>query len=388
MTAERLIECIGMIDEKLISEALEYAPKRRPKHIAAYLSAAACVCIAVTAAVIIGGRNSDIETIPESSLTTIIESREHVQTTYNAPAETTWHCEPPETEKTAPTVTESDKVFTAATEATSVTSETTASLPESTTSSEITSPSESAAETGSVSDNPETALVPRWEELSELERYPEIILGERRYSLAANLKFTEEDVYFLKNGEVTGMDEYTGEIKTKKCGLYAVRNFDTDYMLAICVDDGTYVGYTSVDYKTETLKEYLIGTNFFGRYEDMMVQSLDMYDDEGSYYISYDLDDADALAEEFLLSNGDAPHVSERISQIEGIYWMDGIYIVIRVYKGGYLHVAGMGADRYFYIGEEAYDSLLEYLEENAETEKVYYIRYSDVSGDDVDILE
>ncbi len=112
MTAERLIDCIGLIDEKFISEAEGYVPARRIKHIAAYLSAAACICIAVTAMVVISGRSGDIETIPESSLTSITEVQEPVQTTYSAPAETTWQCEPPETEKTVPTDTESDVVFT------------------------------------------------------------------------------------------------------------------------------------------------------------------------------------------------------------------------------------------------------------------------------------
>lgn len=108
MTAERLIDCIGLIDERFISEAEGYVPVRRTKHIAAYLSAAACVCIAVTAAVIISGRSGDIGTIPEGSLTSITEVQEPVQTTYSAPAETTWQCEPPETEKTVPTDMEKD----------------------------------------------------------------------------------------------------------------------------------------------------------------------------------------------------------------------------------------------------------------------------------------
>jgi len=392
MTAERLIDCMGMIDEKFITEAEGYVPARRTKHIAAYLSAAACICIAVTAAVIISGRSGDIGTIPESSLTRITEVREPVQTTYSAPAETTWQCEPPETEKTLPTDTESDKeVYTEKTEAVTTPDETERTTADTTeTTYAPTETKRTTAGTTETTDIPEDVIVPRWEDLSEIERYTTIHYRGGRYSLAMNHKFTEEEVYFLENGEVQGMDEYSGEIKTKPCGLYAVKRMDINYMIAVYTEDGMYTGYRNSGYKTERLDEYLngtdyIGTDFTAESESITVNSHDMVDDEGCYYIRYEIPDARGYFENLLLSNGDAPFVSDQsVAYKERLEVCDEKYRYISIYDGGYLYLSSMYADQYFYIGEEAFNELKAYLEENAETEKVYY----NTGGDDVDIPE
>ena len=383
MTAERLIDCIGLIDERFISEAERYVPARRTKHIAAYLSVAACVCVAVTAAVIISGRSEDIGTIPEGSLTSITEVQEPVQTTYSAPAETTWQCEPPETEKTLPTDTESDKeVYTEKTEAVTTPDETERTTAGTTETTDFTTAN------FTTTDIPEDVIEPRWEDLSEIERYKTIYYQGGRYSLSMNKKFTEEEVYFLENGEVQGMDEYSGEIKTKPCGLYAVKRMDINYMIAVYTEDGMYTGYKNSGYKTERLDEYLNGTDFIGTVftaesKSITVKSRDMFDDEGSYNICYDIPDAREYFENLLLSNGDAPFVSDQSVVFKNhLKVCDEKYRYISIYDGGYLYLAGMYANQYFYIGEEAFSELKAYLEENAETEKVYYIYKTDDGGD------
>ncbi len=370
MTAEKLIDCIGMIDEKFISEAVGYVPKRRARHIAAYLSVAACVCVAVTAAVLISGGGADIKTLPDGSLTTISEVREPVQTTYSTPAQTTvWVREPPET---VPTGTESshsvtEKIGTETLpEETHVTSNDLLVVTEQTTSASTSMGGE--PETGT-----ETAIVPRWEDLSVIEKYPELYCHGIKYGLSVNDKFTEEEVNFYGNGNVTGMDEYTGEIKTKDCGFYTVSGMDSSYMLAVYTGDGMYTGYMNSSYRTNTLGEYLDGTDFIGRHGFVTVKSSDMSDDTGSYYIRYDLEDVKEFTEDFLLSNSDAPFISECINSWEGIFWSDESFSLIRVYEGGYLYLAGMPADKYFLIGETGFSELTAYLEENAGTEKVYY---------------
>ncbi len=394
MTAERLIDCMGMIDEKFITEAEGYVPARRTKHIAAYLSAAACICIAVTAAVVISGRDGRIETLPENSLTSITEVCEPVQTTYSAPAETTWQCEPPETEKAVPIYTESGEVLLTVQIETETAPEKTERTTAGTTETTY-APTETDRTTvgpTETTDIPEDVLVPRWEDLNEIERYTELYYQGERYSLSMNSKFTEEEVYFLENGEVLGMDEYSGEIKTKPCGLYAVKNIDVNYMLAVYTEDGMYTGYRNSGYETERLDEYLNGTDYIGRNyidsnEFIIVKSDDMFDDEGSYYIRYDIPDARGYFENLLLSNGDAPFVTDQsvVYKGIGISVCDEKYRYISIYNGGYLYLSSMYADQYFYIGEEAFNELKAYLEENAETEKVYY---NTGSGDDVDILE
>ncbi len=377
MTAERLIDCIGLIDERFISEAESYVPKRGIKHIAAYLSAAACICIAVTAAVLMSGRDGRIETLPENSLTSITQVCEPVQTTYSTPAETTWQCEPPETEKTVPTDTESDVVFTEKIE--------TETSPDET---DWTTVGPTETTNFTTADVPEDVIVPRWEDLNEIERYTELYYQGERYSLSMNSKFTEEEVYFLENGEVLGMDEYSGEIKTKPCGLYAVEGMDINYMLAVYTEDGMYTGYRNSGYETERLDEYLNGTDYIGRNyidsnEFIIVRSNDMFDDEGSYYIRYDIPDAREYFENLLLSNGDAPFVTDQsVVYNKGISVCDEKYRYISIYNGGYLYLSSMYANQYFYIGEEADNELKEYLEENAETEKVYYNYNTDSGGD------
>ncbi len=355
MTAEKLIDCIGMIDEKLISEAVGYVPKRRQRHITAYLSAAACICIAVTAAVLISGRNDDIETIPDGSLTTITEVLEPVQTTYSALSQTA-ESEPSETAdttKNVPTDTEGSQSVTEKIE----------------TETHVTT-----GEAITVTDNvTESAVIPHWEELNEIERYPELYCGGVMYSLSVNDKFTEDEITFIRNGEITGMDEYTGEIKTKACGFYKVKKMSENYMLAVYTGDGMYTGYMNSGYKTETLGEYLDSTDFIGRHEFITMKSHDMSDDKGSFYIRYDIADIKKFTENFLRSNSDAPFVSERIESHEVIFCTDEKITVLRVYDGGYLHLAGMPADKYFLIGETGYSELTEYIEKSAATEKVYY---------------
>ena len=230
---------------------------------------------------------------------------------------------------------------------------------------------------------PETAVIPRWEEIPESERYNLLSIDGREYHLSDN-EIDAEKLTFYRNGEICGYDEYGMELRTVECAYYRIEGMSEEYAVAVFVADGSCRSFINPLYLPPTLGEYLDGTDYLSRRAEGVTSNEALFDKETEefYTIIYTLPDADKAVKEMLLSQTAAPLVvtepSYELSFFENIIFRivmsEG---VIEISSDGYMRIARV-SERYYDIGEDAAERFRLYAEENGAPQRIYLTNTGD----------
>lgn len=386
MTAFDIYSAVGNVGEDILEES-ETAPKKNIIKIMPVLAAAACfavLAVGLNRTLRDGGieeyasetypaAGSD-ETASEPETDVIVtESGDviyytSVQTAPVSPGETTTYYVPGQTSPEYTDGTETAEMFTEPYPY----NDSTAKAPAET---EPFDPSTTVAASDAESaDEEETAIVPRWEDMSDLERYIYLQYNGNEYSIATD-KFDESELTFLQNGELYGFDEMYGyydeeEYAAKRysvpCAFYKIKNVNENYMIAVRTADGRYTAFMNHSYRPDTLGSYLEDIDFSNRCKLTTIRSetyTTINNELQTQYFEYHLPGLQQAVEKLLAENSDTvpeinpPPVIDRYLIICG----NDTFPTVRISDGGYVGVLG----KYFKIGEDKTESFMDYIEEN-----------------------
>ena len=229
-----------------------------------------------------------------------------------------------------------------------------------------------AASDAEPDDEAETALVPKWADMSDMERYIYLEYNGNEYSITMN-KFDKSELTFLQNGRLYGFDEEHDEDcvgpvrRDMQCAFYKIKNVSENYMIAALTADGYYTAFVNYGYRPDTLGSYIGDIGFSNRFKLTTIHSQtdDLVDGEvDSRYFVHDLPDLQQAVEKLLAENSEAvPEINPPpVSDIYLIICGDDTFPTVRISEGGYVGVLG----KYFKIGEDKTESFMAYIEENA----------------------
>ena len=222
-------------------------------------------------------------------------------------------------------------------------------------------------------DTPETAIVPKWEDMTDLERYIYLSYNGSDYSITTE-HFDESELSFLGNGEIYGVfDELSvedweeGAKKTVPCGFYSINGISPEYMIAVPTSDGYYTGYVNHDFCGEDMGDYLKDTGFFVRNSFTVLYSGEKCD--GLDYYEYSLPDLIAVTDSILLSDKSVKAETNPPANTGTILYVvrSGGKVVFYVYEGGYVRIG----QKFFPVGKDKCAAFDEYVRENAEAQFV-----------------
>lgn len=242
-------------------------------------------------------------------------------------------------------------------------------LPETGTTANMTTAS-TANETAQ--DEEETAIVPRWADMSDMERYVYLQYNGNEYSITMD-KFDESELTFLQNGKLYGFDEEHAEDcegpvrRDMRCAFYKIKNVNENYMIAALTADGCYTAFRNHSYRPDTLGSYLEDIDFSNRCKLTTIHSETstlIGDELQTQYFEYRLPDLQQAVEKLLAENSNAvPEINPpSVLDIYLIICGDDTFPTVRISEGGYVGVLG----KYFKIGEDKTESFMAYIEENS----------------------
>ena len=232
----------------------------------------------------------------------------------------------------------------------------------------------------------EMAMLPRWEDLSPAQKFPEVKSGPYTYSTTAQPIEDEYISELISDTSLAGtlggfLKQYT---QTGK--IYSIRNISTDCAVAVKIgEESTYYVYVNSDYTPLTLGDFindldLKSTLVFGKaYKD----TYEFTDTSSSHTRRTYEDFDDSIIWDMLLSDTKAA----RTERTEYENTLNGIDISISLpllgYKNisfditddGYIVTNILATQKCFFIGTEKSAEFNEYLEKNVkynETTDVY----------------
>lgn len=360
MTAFDLFTAIGGVSEETLAETERSVPAKsvwlRPA-----VTAAACLILCI-AAVSVTQREQP-ETIPE------VSKPETSYETFFSESEAVTSSEAETKVPVSEDISESETVPSET--VSSVRSET---LPNETEQILETESDPSQTETSFTDiDTPETAIVPKWEDMTDLERYIYLSYNGSDYSITTE-HFDESELSFLGNGEIYGLfDELSvedweeGAKKTVPCGFYRINGISPEYMIAVPTSDGYYTGYVNHDFCGRDMGDFIKSTDFFTRNPFTVLYSGEKCD--GLDYCEYALPDLQNAANSILLSDKTVKAETNPPANTGAILYVvqSGDKAVFYVYEGGYVRIG----QKFFPVGKDKCAAFDEYVRENAEARLV-----------------
>ncbi|MGN0636941.1 MAG: hypothetical protein ACI4J0_01100 [Huintestinicola sp.] len=357
MTAFDLFTAIGGVSEKTLAETERAVPAKnvwlRPA-----VTAAACLILCIAAVSIMQREQS--ETIPEVS-----EQETSYETFFSESEAMT----PSEAETEVPTSEDITENETAPSEmASSIAMQNPPTMTEQVLETE-TAPSQTET-SFTDSDTPETAIVPKWEDMTDLERYIYLSYNGSDYSITTE-HFDESELSFLGNGEIYGLfDELSvedweeGAKKTVPCGFYRINGISPEYIIAVPTSDGYYTGYVNHDFCGRDMGDFIKSTDFFTRNPFTVLYSGEKCD--GLDYYEYSLPDLIAVTDSILLSDKSVKAETNPPANSGAILYVvqSGDKAVFYVYEGGYVRIG----QKFFFVGKDKCAAFDSYVRENAES--------------------
>lgn len=387
MTAFDIYSALGNVSEELLEESELPVTKAKPKGVL-YMAAAAA-CFAVLAVGLSHTlRNEGIEEYASETYSLTAERNEtvsdgetgvlltesgdviyytSVQTAPVSSGETTTYYVPGQTDESYSGSAETAEMFTEPYPYDDSTAKTPAET-------EPFDPSTTvaASDAESVVDEEETAIVPRWADMSDMERYVYLQYNGNEYSITMD-KFDESELTFLQNGKLYGFDEEHAEDcegpvrRDMRCAFYKIKNVNENYMIAALTADGCYTAFRNHSYRPDTLGSYLEDIDFSNRCKLTTIHSETstlIGDELQTQYFEYRLPDLQQAVEKLLAENSNAiPEINPPpVLDIYLIICGDDTFPTVRISEGGYVGVLG----KYFKIGEDKTESFMAYIEENS----------------------
>lgn len=374
MTAFDIYAAVGGVGEDILEES-EIMPKKKITKIIPLMAAAACFAV-FAVGISHALRNDNIEqpvtemtspasgnVVTENSLPeTGIDENETVTYAVTEPAD-----DEAETESNAPT------------ETAEMSTETSPVVTEETT----VGPTETTVNfTTTAIDEEEIVLIPKWEDLSDLDRYVYLEYAGNEYGITME-KFDKSELTFLRNSEIYGIDEYTDKKYSMECAVYKIDNIDAQYMVAVPTADGLYTGFKQNSFRYDTLGEAVDGTGILKR--NIIGDTVSISDDSARHTTIYTVPNLQQAVEKLLNS---APNTDVHVNPPNdrglvsySIYGKDG-KTVLQVYATGYVY---FGVS-YFSLGEEYAAEFIDYVMQNATN--IDIIPYDEPNPNDITIPE
>lgn len=384
MTAFEIYSAVGGVGEDILEES-EIMPKKKITKIIPLMAAAAC--FAVFAAGLSHALRSDNIEQPVTDISEI--------TTSPASGNSVTESSPPESYQPQTGIIWSDTVtYDVTHSASQTTAETDPNAPTET-AEMYTEPYPAVTEgttvcptdiTVSVIDDEaeeeEAVLIPKWEDLSDLDRYIYLDYAGSEYGITME-KFDKGELTFLRNGEIYGIDEYTDKKYSMECAVYKIKNISPEYMVAVPTADGKYTGFKQYHFWYDTLGEAVEGTGILKR--NIIGDTVSISDDSARQTTVYTVPDLQQAAEKLLSSAPDtAVHVNPPndmgfVSYC--VYGKDG-KTVLKVYTTGYIY---FGVS-YFNLGAEYAAEFIDHIKQNAADVEI--IPYDEPDPNDLVIPE
>lgn len=386
MTAFDIYSAVGDVGEDILEES-EIVPKKKITKIIPLMAAAACFAV-FAAGISHTLRNDNIEqpvtemTYPESGS---LMTESGLPETGTVWSDTVTYVTYDVTESMPQT---KDDGFTvpanadpnAPTETTEMHTETYPAVTEETTVNFTTSDILEEEEEEEV----ESIGVPKWEDLSDMEKYVCLEYNGNEYNITLK-HFNGNELTFLQNGRLYGS---VGPAKrySDPCVFYKINNISPDYMIAVLTADGKYTGFENSSYYAETLADHLAETDFLKYVDEGKTVSIS--DDTERIITNYTLADLPAAVRKLMSAAPDAypiagmPYDPSDVTECYLLERSNGITFM-HVYDNGYIYLC----DRYYFIvGKENTDAFIKYVKENAVNVEV--IPYDTGSEDDPVIPE
>ena len=365
MTAFDIYSAIGGVSEDILEES-EIIPRRKVTKIIPLMAAAACFAV-VAVGLSHTLRSDDIEQpVPVTDMTIGSNIETNIQT---SPYETGEESSP--TTGDGFTVTEN----TDPNETVEMHTETSPAVEEETTVCPTDTPIVPV-------DEEEGVIIPKWEDLNDLERYIYLDYAGNEYSITME-KFDKSELTFLRNSEIFGIDEYTDKKYSVECAVYKIDNIDAEYMVAVPTADGLYTGFKRERFWYDTFGEAVEGTGILTR--NIIGDTVSISDDNARQTTVYTIPNLQQAAEKLLTSAPDtAVHVnppSDSGFVSYKVYGKDGKWI-LSVYATGYVY---FGVS-YFNPGAEYAEEFIDYVKQNSIDIEV--IPYDEPNADEPVITE
>ena len=235
----------------------------------------------------------------------------------------------------------------------------------------------------------DTAIVPRWNEMSISQQFGEVEYTNNKYS-SRIAKISKNNILKnIGNTTLTGYDTYTETTYSKKGDLYSIKGIAEKCAIAVKFEGDTdYYVYVNSYYRPKTLGEFIEVLNLKDNisFGTIYYNYWDKDSEENINVEFYDVDNAIIWNKLFsnlnldnIYSDNDiGKYTSERFSQSISI----SVDIPLLGYKNisvsltdkGYMLTNILDTGKGFYIGEDKVKEFLEYIKENYDGYKIVYV--------------
>ncbi len=235
----------------------------------------------------------------------------------------------------------------------------------------------------------ETAVVPKWNEMSISQQFYEVEYNDNKYSSRIT-KISNDNI--LKNiGTATlkGYDTYTKITYNKKAELYSIKNVEEKCAIAIKFEGDTdYYVYVNSYYRPTTLGEFMrdlnleeitsFGTIYYNYWNEDSQENINVEFYGVDNKIIWQKLFTNKNLENIYSDNDIGKYTSEKITQSISI----SVDIPLLGYKNisvsltdkGYLLTNILDTGKGFYIGEDKVQEFLNYIKENYDGYKIVYV--------------
>ena len=235
----------------------------------------------------------------------------------------------------------------------------------------------------------DTAIVPRWNEMSISQHFGEVEYTNNKYSSRIAKISKNNIIKNIGNTTLTGYDTYTETTYSKKGDLYSIKGIAEKCAIAVKFEGDTdYYVYVNSYYRPKTLGEFIEVLNLKDNisFGTIYYNYWDKDSEENINVEFYDVDNeiiwnklfSNLNLENIYSDNDTGKYTSERFSQSISI----SVDIPLLGYKNisvsltdkGYMLTNILDTGKGFYIGEDKVKEFLEYIKENYDGYKIVYV--------------
>lgn len=247
-------------------------------------------------------------------------------------------------------------------------------------------------QTGTDNSSPETALIPKWNEMSITQKFSELEFKDGRYSASGKPLPTYGEIgEKLGSATLSGYDVYEDKSYTVSAEVYEIKGISDECAAAVKFEgDGSYYPYYCFTYKPATLGEFCEKLDLRDNLTTGGVYLRDMKNGKDDNATVYFENVSTEKVWEYLLRYSDAAAaddydqmwLSMKGSMSAGIEILGIENLAISFSSDGWLTTNLLATGKAFYIGEDAVEDFIEYLVEDCEGVQIVY---NDGQSDDTD---
>ncbi len=219
----------------------------------------------------------------------------------------------------------------------------------------------------------EIAFIAQWADRTTGEKYTSLMLNGAEYS-TMNTVISEDYIgSFVTDSAVTGYDIYSDKTYSVASEAYSIKNISADCAVAVKIgDENAYYVYVNVWYEPDTLGDFITDLDlkntvvfrkaYIDKYEYTKLTT------EHTQRVYADFDDSaiwDMLADVSEAENTEYNQPYDRISVETDLPVLGYKNISFAVTPDGYIITNILNTQKCFFIGTQKYEAFAEYLEAN-----------------------